>query len=239
MANKNKCKRNKILISGLLTFLIAGLVLGTGMYIGFITLKYNYITIGILDGKIITLFLCACLFIALGVVGVSVAIKLLYISSSTNFTFYTKKSIVISALCYFGILGLVGLTAVLICFVSIWGIGVMTMVLVLSSVCVGLNVLCFFLCIKELLAFLKKIKNGQITIQIEYPKRYHRSNSQVEYNYQGQTLNKDNNITEQSIENIVGKLTRLDEMKSIGVINLQEYSELKSYYMDKITENKA
>lgn len=238
MAKNNKYKRNKILVSGLLSFLIAALVLGTGVYIGLIMLRYNYITIGVIDRNIISLFLCSCLFIALGVVGISVAIKLLYISSSTNFIFYTKKSIVISALCYFGILSLVGLTTGFLCFMSIFGMGIMTMVLVLSSVCVGLNVLCFFLCIKELLAFLKKIKNGEIAIQIEYPKRYFKNNSGAAKALQGQTLSREN-VSEQSIENIVSKLTRLDEMKSIGVINMQEYCELKSYYMDKITENKV
>ena len=116
---KEKYKRSKLLISGLLSFLLAAIGLGSGIYIGFMTLNYNYLTLGTLQNSIMVLFVCSGLFIALGVVSISVGIKLISISKSTNFVFYTKKSIIISSMVFYSCMFVVAGLAIAMSFATI------------------------------------------------------------------------------------------------------------------------
>lgn len=229
---KDKQKRNKLLVSGLLSFLLAIISLGAGIYIGLMTLNYNYITIGTMQGSnsVMILFACAGLFIALGVVSVSVGMKLLSMRKSTNFVFYTKKSVIISSLVFYVVIFIIGVVAIAMCFSNYIPSVYSITTFVLSALAVVLCVLCFFFTFKELKTFMNKIKNGEMTIQIEYPKRYapvsQTPESLVKNTYTSNSMN---------IYDLSHELSRLDEMRNKGLINSQEYEQLKEYYMNRVS----
>lgn len=228
---KNKQKRNKLLASGLLSFVLAIISFGAGIYIGLMTMNYNYITIGTMQGSnsIMILFVCSGLFIALGVVSISVGMKMLSMRKSTNFVFYTKKSVIISSLVFYTAIFIIGIIAIAMCFSSYIPSVYSIITFVLSALAVVLCVLCFFFTFKELHSFMNKIKNGELSIQIEYPKRYTPANQMPE------NLAK-NTYTSNSmkIEDLSHELFRLDEMKNKGIITTQEYEQLKEYYMNRL-----
>ena len=233
MASKKreKQKRNKLLISGLLSFLLAAISLGAGMYIGFMTLNYNYLTLGTLQNSIMVLFVCAGLFIALGVVSISVGVKLLSMAKSTNFVFYTKKSIIISSLVFYSGMTIVGIVAIAMCFATIIPSIYTIVTFVLSGLSIIICVACFIMLFKELRTFLNKIKKGEMTIQIEYPKRYVPSNTEnVNMAYANKSFKSDA-IT---LEDFSNEIIRLDEMKNKGLITDQEYQKLKELYIEKM-----
>ena len=229
--NKNKQKRNKLLASGLLSFVLAIISFGAGIYIGLMTMNYNYITIGTMQGSnsIMILFVCSGLFIALGVVSISVGMKLLSMRKSTNFVFYTKKSVIISSLVFYTVIFIISIIAIAMCFSryipSVYSITTF----VLSALAVVLCVLCFFFTFKELKAFMNKIKSGEMTIQIEYPKRYTPISKTPEALAKNTYTSNSMNIYDLSHE-----LVRLDEMRNKGLINSQEYEQLKEYYMNRV-----
>jgi len=233
MKNKQreKQKRNKLLISGLLSFLLAAISLGAGIYIGFMTLNYNYLTLGTLQNSILVLFVCAGLFIALGVVAISVGIKLLSLSKSTNFVFYTKKSIIISALVFYMGITIVGIVAIVMCFSTIIPSIYTIITFVLSGLSIVICVVCFIMLFKELKSFLNKIKKGEMTIQIEYPKRYVPTNTE---NANVAFANKSFKSDAITLEDFSNEIIRLDEMKNKGLINEAEYQKLKELYIEKM-----
>lgn len=228
--SKNKFKRNKILASGLITFLIAALAIGVGVYIGFITLDYNYITIGTMQRNIVSLFLCSSMFVALGVVAISLGIKLLSISSSTNFAFFTKKSILITSLVFYAVIVILSISSVCLCFVTVISSAYRMLTFVLAGISIGLSVLCFFFVFKELKKFLKKIKNGEIVIQIEYPRKYIPATDTVNMAY----AKKEFQGTSMDLDGLQSQLSRLDEMRSSGLINDQEYQQLKKHWIERM-----
>lgn len=231
----DKQKRNKVMIAGLLSFVLAGISLGAGFYIGYMTLNYNYLTLGTIQNGsgIMTLFVCSGLMIALGVISVSVGIKLLSMAKSTNFGFYTKKSVVISTLIFYVIVAIVGIIAMVMSFSSMVASAYMFLTVILSILTIGLCVGCFILLIKEYKTFMNKIKNGEMTIAIEYPKRYIPvlDSSKAAAVYNNKTYHSDS----MNIDAFQNELKRLDEMRGQGLINDQEYQQLKKHYIDKMS----
>lgn len=226
---KEKLKRGKLTISGMLSFVLALISLGAGAYIGFMTLNYNYLTLGTMEESIITLFICSGLFIALGVVSISVGIKLLAMSKCTNFVFYTKKSIIISSLVFYSIVTIVAIVAIGMCFATIIPSVYMITTMVLSGLAIVVCIICFINLFKELHTFLNKIKKGEMTIQIEYPKKYIPASIDktklAKNSYTSNSLN---------IEDFSRELLRLDDMRNKGLINDQEYQQLKGYYLERV-----
>lgn len=225
---KEKQKRKKLMVSGMLSFVLAGLSLGAGAYIGFMTMDYNYLTLGTMQNSIMILFVCSGLFIALGVVSISVGIKLLAMSKSTNFVFYTKKSIIISDLVFYVIVTIVAIVAIGMCFATIIPSVYMITTFVLSGLAIVLCIICFINLFKELKTFLNKIKSGEMTIQIEYPKRYvpatNTPTALVKNSYTSNSLGADE---------LSSELLRLDEIRKKGLISDQEFEQLKTYYMNR------
>jgi len=232
---KDKQKRNKVMIAGLLSFLLVGISLGAGFYIGYMTLNYNYLTIGTIQNGngIMTLFVCSGLMIALGVISISVGVKLLSMAKTTNFVFYTKKSIIISSLVFYVVVAIVGLIAMVMSFSSMVASAYMFLTVILSVLTIALCVGCFILILKEYKSFMNKIKKGEMTIAIEYPRRYVpiTDSSKAAVAYNNKTYHSDSlNIDDFQIE-----LKRLDEMRGQGLINDQEYQQLKKHYIDKMS----
>ena len=227
---QNKEKRNLILVSGFGSLCLALLCLGIGFYVGFITLNYNYITLGTMSRSIMYLFICSGVFIALGVVAISVGFKLFSISSATNFVFYMKKSILLSSLAFFCVIAIVAILCIVFCFIAIIGSSYTFTTFILSAIAIGLSVMCFIFVFKEYKKFMKKIKNGEVTIQIEYPKRYvpakETSNKAFAY--------RDFSGTGIDLDSFQRELVRLDEMRGKGLINDQEYQQLKSHWINKM-----
>ena len=226
----SKQKRSSLLVAGLLSFGLAGLSLFVGFYVGFMTMNYNYITIGTMNRGVMYLFVCTGLFIALGVTGVSVGLKLLSLSKSTNFVFYTKKGVATSAMVLYAVLALVGVLSIVFGFMALQGSGYAGMVFFLAGVAVALSVLCFVFVFKETRAFMKKIKNGEVVIEIEYPRRFVPA---TEVGFQAYAKEK-YSAPKMDIESFQRELLRLDEMRGQGLINDQEYQSLKKHYIDKI-----
>lgn len=233
MKNKQreKQKRKKLLICGLMSFLLAAISIGAGAYIGFMTLNYNYLTLGTFQSSIMVLFVCSGLFIALGVVAISVGIKLLALSNSTNFVFYTKKSIIISSLVFYAGIAVVSLLAIAMCFATIIPSVYTIVTFILSGLSIVICVACFIILFKELKTFLGKIKKGEMTIQIEYPKRYILSNAETaNMAYANKTFKSD----ALTLEDFSNEIIRLDEMKNKGLITEIEYQQLKQLYIEKM-----
>ena len=229
---KSKTKRSKIMVTGFLSFVLALFCLGAGAYIGFSTLNYNYLTLGTMNNTVMYLFACSGLFIALGVVSVSVGIKLISMSKSTNFVFYTKKSVILGSIAFYSVIVLVSIFAIIFGFISVITMGYKLAMFLLSGLSITLAVICVVFLLKEYKSFMNKIKKGEMVIQIEYPKRYVPAvNPQA-----GETFAKNTYLsTTPSLDDVSRELVRLDEMRNKGLINDTEYQQLKKHYIDRMS----
>ncbi len=259
----NKQKRGPLLGAGLLSFCLAGISLVVGFFLGLTMINYNYMnfdamgdygiannvgylnnvgymgnpydavstgTLSASGNGILYLFICAGLMIALGTIGISVGLKLLGLAKSSNFTFYTKKGIAISSLVFFGVISAIGIASIVLGFVALSGSGYAGTTFFLSGITIGLSVLCFILVLKEYKTFMKSIKNGEIVIEIEYPRRYVPANQAGNLAY----ASKQYTGTGVDIDGFQRELVRLDEMRGKGLINDQEYQQLKSHWINKM-----
>ena len=187
-------------------------------------------TIGSSANGAVYLFICAGLMIALGSIGVSIGFKLLSLSKSTNFSFYTKKGMVISSLVFYGIITIVGIASIVFGFVAMSGTALAGSTLMLSGIAIAISVLCFILVLKEYKKFMTKIKMGEVVIEIEYPKRYVPASQSGNMAYAAHKYSG----TGVDIESFQRELVRLDEMRGKGLINDQEYQQLKQHWISRM-----
>ncbi len=158
---KEKVKRGKIILSAILTMLIAIISLGFGAYLGYVTLSLNYITIGTMTPAVGGLLVCAGFFIFFGCIGGVISLKEIFISSRNEEKFSAYKPALVSAMIYYviiAIISIIGIIVALVSFIpssytwSIAGLALLTLLL-----CAG----AFYLVLKEMKEHKKKQKAKQ------------------------------------------------------------------------------
>lgn len=157
---KEKVKRSRIILSAILTIIIAVLSLGFGAYLGYVTLNINYVTIGTMTPMVGGLLVVAGFFIFFGATGGMIAIKELFIAHRNEDKFIAYKGSLISAMVFYvvtGIISIVGFIMSLVSYVpsgftwAILGFSVLTLLL-----CAG----AFYCVLKEMKEHKKKNKNN-------------------------------------------------------------------------------
>lgn len=158
---KEKVKRSRIILSSILTVIIALVSLGFGSYLGYVTLNINYVTIGTMTTMVGGLLVVAGFFIFFGCAGGMIAIKELFIAHRNEEKFSAYKGSLISAMVFYiitAIICIVGFIMSLVSYVpseftwTILALCVLTLLLCASA---------FYCVIKEMKEHKKKGKHGE------------------------------------------------------------------------------
>lgn len=115
---KEKVKRSRIIISAILTIIIAVVSLGFGAYLGYVTLNINYVTIGTMTPMVGGLLVVAGFFIFFGCAGGTIAIKELFIARRNEEKFSAYKGALVSAMVYYVINAIICIVGFIMSLVS-------------------------------------------------------------------------------------------------------------------------
>lgn len=164
----DKVKRGRIILSALLTAVIALLSLGFGAYFGYVTLNVNYITLGTMTPAIGGLLVIAGFFIFFGCLGGVIAVKEIFISSRNEEKFSAYKGSLISAMAFYIVIALISIVGIIFALMSyipssftwtIFALAILTLLL-----CGG----AFYCVLKEMKEHKKKTKNKNKKQQSQY-----------------------------------------------------------------------
>ena len=240
-------------MSAVLTLIIGVLSVAFGSYIGYVTLRMNYITIGTMQARVGGLLVVAGFFIFFGAFGCIIAIKEFFIASRNEEKFSAYKPSLISAVVYYSIVSLIsvaGLISAIVAYIpsvftwTIIGLSVLTL-----GICIGT----FYLVFKELKEHKKALfKKSEENKKIETEKKEQNNNDYAFVNMQltAEEIHKFLNATKKQEENkdkneevkedrkdikkgevdlysLAEKLMQLEELKKSGLINDGEYQFLK------------
>jgi len=261
---KDKVKRSRIILSAILTIIIALVSLGFGAYLGYVTLNINYVTIGTMTPVVGGLLVVADFFIFLGATGGMLAIKELFIARRNEEKFSAYKGSLISAMIFYVLTAIICLVGFIMSLVSYVPSNFTWTILAL---CVFTLLLCggaFYCVIKEMKEHKKKNKkqtnadsglyNMNMTAEeINKFKELFKETKEPEINRQEKQLMKEECLNKEKalkilyekeleikendkmseskgkldFNNLAVNLKKLEELRKTGLINDQEYQELK------------
>ena len=272
---KEKVKRSRIILSAILTIVIALLSLGFGAYLGYITLNINYVTIGTITPVVGGFLVVAGFFIFFGATGGMLAIKELFIAHRNEEKFVAYKGSLISAMVFYVVTAVICVVGFIMSLVSYVPSNFTWTILALSVLTLLLCASAFYCVFKEMKEHKKKNsqknkenENGAFNMNmsaedIKKFKEFFKETKESEINkklneeqlvlngeIKGETQNNkqralnilyekkcnfDNNElknqpkSENSLDfNYLSvNLKKLEELRKTGLINDQEYQELK------------
>lgn len=255
---KDRVKRSRIILSSILTIVLALLSLAFGAYFGYVTLNINYITIGTMTPMIGGLLVVAGFFIFFGSVGLLISLKEIIIAFKNEDKFSAYKSSLISGIVYYVIIAIISIVGLIMSLASYipprykWTIFALSILALL--ICAG----AFYCVLKELKEHKKKNKKKNLNTKQEEeseeyfanmhlsPKAIHKvaslSTTSEQENLDFIQENKDilgrertlkqleNDLSKKDIDFVIlaEKLMQLEELRKAGLINDQEYQTLKN-----------
>lgn len=171
---QEKVKRGRIILSSILTFLVALISLGFGAYLGYVTININYLTLGTVVSAVGGLLVVAGFFIFFGCIGGVISLKQIFISSRNEEKFSAYKGSLISSVIYYCVIALISIVGIIMAVVSyipsnfVWSI-------------LGLAVFSLLLCGGAFYCVLKELK--------EHKKKTKSKPNQPQKAYQGTIAN--------------------------------------------------
>jgi len=219
---KEKVKRSRIILSAILTIVVALLSLGFGAYLGYVTLNINYVTIGTMTPMVGGLLVVAGFFIFFGCAGGMIAIKELFIAHRNEEKFIAYKGSLISAMVFYVITAIICLVGFIMSLVSYvpsqftWTI-------------LALSVLTLILCASAFYLVLKEMKE-------------HKKNKNQKENKNQENLIYNMNMSAEEIKKFKDLMKETKEYeinKKMQNINKNKENELKNDKNDYLNREKA
>ena len=269
---KEKVKRSRIILSAILTIIIALVSLGFGAYLGYVTLNINYVTIGTMTPMVGGLLVVAGFFIFFGCLGGVIAIKELFIAHRNEDKFSAYKGSLISAMVFYIITAIICIVGFIMSLVSYVPSEFTWTILALCILTLLLCASAFYCVIKEMKEHKKKknqVKNNSqessiynMNMSAEEIRKFKeliKETKESEFNKKIKEINGKNdeikeeneisskekalNVLYSKNENLENErkdkvttvdfsslsinLKKLEELRKSGLINDQEYQQLK------------
>ena len=268
---KEKVKRSRIILSAILTMIIAVLSIGFGAYCGYVTLNINYVTIGTMTPMIGGLLVVAGFFIFFGCLGGVIAVKELIIAHHNEEKFSAYKGSLISGIIFYVVIGITAVVGFIMSLVSYIPSSFTWTILALSVLTLLLCSGAFYLVLKEIKEHKKnnkrKLDDNKNSIynmnlsanEINKFKELMKETTEYEINKKVNEMNVQKNFSEHETKSdkekaldilyskssdlekepnekktnsldfnyLSANLKKLEELRKSGLINDQEYQQLK------------
>lgn len=250
LRRKDKVKRGRIILSAILTFAIALLALAFGVYLGYITLNINYLTIGTMTYEVGGLLVIAGFFIFFGCAGGVISLKEIFISSRNEERFSAYKGALYSAIVYYVVIAIISIAGIISACVNYIPSNYTWTIIALAVFSLLLCAGAFYCVFRELKEHKKKKKAADesacanmelsasdihklknATIKTENQQE-NQDGQQKQEQFHSQDLKKIEIIKEAIKEDVdlyslAEKLMQLEELRKAGLINDQEYQAIK------------